>query len=171
ALLVGHQLDFFRGDAQNLRDRVARSIGRIDPASPHYGFVQGMFSFGLEESGDYQAAERNGLAAVAAHPEDVWAVHAVVHVYEMQGRVDEGIAFLRSREADWGSGNMFTVHNWWHLAIYLLEAGRIDAALAVYDAHIHNLESAGVPLEMLDASALLLRLYLDGDGTRGPFAP
>ena len=171
ALLVGHQLDFFRGDAPNLRDRVARSIGRIDPASPHFGFVQGMFAFGLEESGDYQAAERSGLAAVTAHPEDVWAVHAVTHVYEMQGRVDEGIAFLRSREADWGSGNMFTVHNWWHLALYLLEAGRVDDALALYDAQIHNSESAGVPIEMLDASALLWRLFLDGEDTGGRFGP
>ena len=58
ALLAGHQLDFFRGDAANLRDRVARSMRRIDPADPVFGFVQGMFAFGLEESGDYQAAER-----------------------------------------------------------------------------------------------------------------
>jgi hypothetical protein len=171
ALLVGHQLDFFRGDAANLRDRVARSIGRIDPASPSFGFVQGMFAFGLEESGDYQAAERRGLAAVAAHPEDVWAIHAVTHVYEMQGRVDEGISFLRSREADWGSGNMFTVHNWWHLALYLLEADRVDDALDLYDARIHNSESAGVPIEMLDASALLWRLFLEGQDTGGRFGP
>ena len=134
ALLVGHQLDFFRGDAANLRDRVARSIGRHRSCEPLFGFVQGMFAFGLEESGDYQAAERHGLAAVAAHPEDVWAIHAVTHVYEMQGRVDEGISFLRSRQADWGSGNMFTVHNWWHLALYLLEADRVDDALDLYDA-------------------------------------
>jgi hypothetical protein len=171
ALLIGHQLDFFRGDARNLRDRVARSIGSLDPESPHYGFVRGMFSFGLEESGHYEAAEAHGLAAVEAHPDDVWAIHAVVHVYEMQGRVADGIRFLRSREADWGDGNLFTVHNWWHLALYLLEAGKVDGALAIYDARVHNGESAGVPLEMLDASALLWRLYLEGEDTGGRFSP
>jgi tetratricopeptide (TPR) repeat protein len=171
ALLIGHQLDFFRGDARNLRDRVARSIGSIDPESPHYGFVRGMFSFGLEESGHYEAAELHGLAAVEAHPDDVWAVHAVVHTYEMQGRVAEGIRFLRTREADWGEGNLFTVHNWWHLALYLLEAGKVDEALAIYDARVHTTESAGVPLEMLDASALLWRLYLEGEDTGGRFGP
>ena len=169
ALLVGHQLDFFRGDAANLRDRVARSLRRIDPKDPHYAFAQGMFAFGLEESGDYQAAERNGFAAIEAHRDDVWAIHAIAHVYEMQGRVDEGIAFMRSREGDWGTGNMFTVHNWWHLAIYMLEAGRVDDALAIYDSRVHTPDSAGVPLEMLDASALLWRLHLESEDTGGRF--
>jgi hypothetical protein len=92
----------------------------------------------------------------------VWALHAVVHCYEMQGRVDHGITFVRSREAEWGDGNLFTAHNWWHLSLYLLEAGRPDDALAIYDAHVHNDQSSGVTLEMLDASALLWRLTLDG---------
>jgi hypothetical protein len=95
----------------------------------------------------------------------------VVHAFEMQGKVDEGIRFLRGREADWGSGNLFTVHNWWHLTLYLLEAGRYDEALAIYDAQVHNEESARVPLEMLDASALLWRLTLDGVDTGGRFTP
>ena len=57
------------------------------------------------------------------------------------------------------------VHNWWHLALYFVEAGRAQDALAIYDAEVHNASSAGVPLEMLDASALLWRLYLDGEDT------
>ena len=160
-LLVGHQLDFFLGDAANLRDRVGRSLPHIDQAHPHHGYAQGMYAFGLEESGDYPLAEHHGLAAVDRNHDDVWATHAVTHVYEMQGRIDEGIRFLRTRQADWGDGNLFAVHNWWHLALYLLEAGDTAESLAIYDRHIHNDQSAGVPLEMLDASALLWRLHLD----------
>ena len=107
---------------------------------------------------------------VEVNPDDVWAVHAVVHVREMQGRVDEGIRFLVDREADWGSGNLFTVHNWWHLALFLLEIGAIDRILDIYDAEVHNAKSDGVPLEMLDASALLWRLLLDGIDTGERFA-
>jgi tetratricopeptide (TPR) repeat protein len=169
ALLVGHQLDFFRGDAQNLRDRVGRSLGRIDPAHPLHGFVRGMYAFGLEESGNYELAEAHGLAAVETNPDDVWATHAVVHVYEMRGQVDAGIGFLRAHEADWTADNLFTVHNWWHLALFLLEAGQPEGALAVYDAQIHHDASTGVPLEMLDASALLWRLLLDGVPTGDRF--
>jgi tetratricopeptide (TPR) repeat protein len=170
ALMLGHQLDFFVGDARNLRDRVGRSLLAFDPSHPHVGFVKGMHAFGLEESGHYQSAEASGLAAVEAHPDDVWAIHAVVHAYEMQGRVDEGIRFLTERESDWGSGNLFTVHNWWHLGLFQLEAGRPDAALAIYDREVHHAQSAGIALEMLAASALLWRLMLDGVDTGDRFA-
>jgi tetratricopeptide (TPR) repeat protein len=170
ALMFGHQLDFFVGDAHNLRDRPLRSLAEFDPAHPHAGFVRGMASFGLEEAGHYEQARAMGLAALDANADDVWAVHAVVHTYEMQGMVDSGIRFLREREADWGRGNLFTVHNWWHLAIYHLEAGQADRSLAIYDAEIHHADSAGVAMEMLDASALLWRLFLDGDDTGGRFA-
>ncbi|MFN0092160.1 MAG: tetratricopeptide repeat protein, partial [Acidimicrobiales bacterium] len=171
ALAIGHQLDFFLGDAANLADRPGRSLPELDPAHPHTAFVRGMHAFGLEERGSYGAAEAAGLAAVSANADDVWALHAVVHVYEMRGRVDEGLRFLAARERDWGEGNLFTVHNWWHRALYCLEAGAVDAALAVYDAHIHHPGAAGVPLELLDASALLWRLLLDGIDVGGRFDP
>jgi hypothetical protein len=171
AVVVGHQLDFFLGDAANLRDRVGRSLNAIDPVHGHHGYLRGMYAFGLEESGNYQLAEEHGIAAVERNPDDVWAIHAVTHVHEMQGRVDDGIRFLRDRQADWGGGNLFAVHNWWHFALYVLEAERFNDALAIYDDRIHNQASAGVPMEMLDASALLWRLYLDGVDTGGRFSP
>ncbi|MGD9705711.1 MAG: tetratricopeptide repeat protein, partial [Acidimicrobiia bacterium] len=171
ALMLGHQLDFFLGDAGNLCDRPARTIGEFAPDHPHAGFVRGMQSFGFEESGFYPQAEAAGLAALEANPDDVWAVHGVVHTLEMQGRIDEGIRFMQSRVGDWGAGNLFTVHNWWHLALYCLEAGDRRRALQIYDAEVHHPGSLGVPIEMLDASALLWRFELDGADTEGRFAP
>ena len=150
ALMFVHQLDFFVGAADQLRDRPRRSLAPLGD-HPHAGFVRGMAAFGLEESGQYDEALDLGLAAVAAHPDDVWAIHAVVHTHEMRGAVDAGIRFLRSADTAWETGNLFTVHNWWHLALYQLEAGRPDEALAIYDAEIHHAGSDGVPIEMLDA--------------------
>jgi tetratricopeptide (TPR) repeat protein len=170
ALMLGHQLDFFLGDAQNLRDRPIRTLRELDPADPHIDFVRGMAAFGLEEAGHYGQALDVGLAAVGANPDDVWGIHAVVHTYEMQGKVDHGIAFLTGDGTRWENGNLFTVHNWWHLSLYHLEAGRPDRALAVYDAEIHHGASAGVPIEMLDGSALLWRMLLDGVDTGDRFA-
>ena len=171
ALMFGHQLDFFLGDAQSLRDRPIRTLRELDPTHPHAPFVRGMASFGLEEAGHYGEALDAGLAAVEANADDVWAIHAVVHTYEMQGRVGDGIAFLTSDRTRWESGNLFTVHNWWHLALYELEAGRPERSLAIYDGEIHHEGSLGVPIEMLDGSALLWRLRLDGTDTGGRFGP
>lgn len=88
----------------------------------------------------------------------------------MRGRVDTGVRFLEARVADWGSGNLFTVHNWWHLALFKLELGEVAAALLIYDREIHHAGSDGVALELLDASALLWRFHLDGLDTGGRFA-
>src|SRR5262249_24417214 len=93
ALLVGHQLDFFCGDAKTLRDRIARVTASWDPGQPHYGYVQGMLAFGLEECGAYDAATAAGHAALDADPRDVWALHAVVHAHEMRGQYESGRRF------------------------------------------------------------------------------
>jgi hypothetical protein len=171
ALMIGHQLDFFLGDAQSLRDRPIRSLREFDPDHPHTEFVRGMASFGLEEAGHYEQALDAGLAAVETNHDDVWGIHAVVHTYEMQGRVDEGIRFLTSESTQWETGNLFTVHNWWHLALYQLEAGHHERSFEIYDQQLHHANSAGVPIEMLDASALLWRMLLDDVDTGGRFGP
>lgn len=170
ALAIGHQLDFFLGDATNLRDRVGRTGPEVDPDHAHAGFVLGMHAFGLEESGHYAQAEAAGVAALARNRDDVWAIHAVVHTYEMRGRIDTGTRFLLDRTDDWADGNLFTVHNWWHLALFALEAGEPSRALAIYDDRLHTPSSAGVPSEMLDAAALLWRLHLDDVPTGDRFA-
>jgi hypothetical protein len=170
ALFIGHQLDFFLGDGANLRDRVGRSFHALDPDDPRRAFLRGMYAFGLEESGHYEQARSHGLAALDAHPDDVWALHAVVHTYEMEGRVDDGLRFMAEREGDWGAGNLFTVHTHWHYALYQLEAEQPGAALATYDREIHDAGSDGLPIQMVDASALLWRLLLDGVDTGDRFA-
>jgi tetratricopeptide (TPR) repeat protein len=162
ALMFGHQLDFYLGDAGNLRDRVGRSLDAVDPDHPHRGLVEGMYAFGLEECGHYEQAEAYGLAAVARNPDDVWAIHAVAHAHEMRGRVDDGLAFLDERAGDWQGDNLFVVHLAWHRALFLLEAERLDEVLATYDLWAYSAEATAAPLQLVDASALLWRLLLDG---------
>lgn len=163
ALFAGHQRDFLTGDAQRLRDRVGGALDAWDEDDPHHGPLLGMYAFGLEESGHYEHAEEVGLAALAQNPRDVWGIHSVVHTYEMRGRFSDGIRFLDTRTDDWANGTLLTVHNWWHYALYALESGDTARVLAIYDSALHHDRSTGAAMELLDAAALLWRLYLAQD--------
>jgi hypothetical protein len=171
ALAVGHQIDFFTGSAVNLRDRIGRALGGWHADDRQLGFVHGMYAFGLEECNLYRQSEEIGQAAVERNPDDVWGIHAVVHTYEMAGRIPDGVRYMRSREADWMAGNFLNVHNSWHYALYLLQGGDTDGALAVYDRILHHEGSDDVALELLDASALLWRLQLEGTGVGDRWQP
>ena len=160
ALQVAHLMDFYRGDAQNLRNRVSRVLPHWDDSVPGYSYVLGMHAFGLEEMNQYAEAEAAGRHALALQPRDAWAVHAVTHVMEMRGRIDEGIAWLQSRQDDWAPDNGFAYHNWWHLALFHLDTARYQPALALYDAAIHP-QPAQFVLPLVDATALLWRLHLE----------
>jgi tetratricopeptide (TPR) repeat protein len=161
AIQAAHIVDFIRGDSLNLRNRISRALPHWSPSVPGYSFVLGMHAFGLEENNQYPEAEATGLRALEMAPEDCWAVHAVTHVYEMQGRIEEGARFLVQRKADWATpDNGFAYHNWWHLALFHLDRGDHQAALAIYDEVLAG--AHGMALSRLDATAMLWRLRLEG---------
>ncbi|MBV9824499.1 MAG: tetratricopeptide repeat protein [Alphaproteobacteria bacterium] len=159
ALQVGHQLDFFTGNARMLRDRIARARPAWSPETPGWHTLLGMHAFGLEEMGDYAAAEAAGREAVGIERRDAWAQHAVAHVLEMQGRTEDGIAWMTADSAAWSEDNFFAVHNWWHVALYHLETGDIAEVLRLFDGPIYGARSP-IMIDMLDAAALLWRLRL-----------
>lgn len=159
ALQAGHLVDFYRGDARMLRDRIARALPAWDPAEPGYHALLGMHAFGYEESGDFRRAESVGRRALELEPADSWAHHAVAHVLEMEGRSAEGITWMREREPHWAVDNFFAVHNWWHLALFHLDRDEIDETLALFDGPIHGARSP-LMLDLVDASALLWRLHV-----------
>ena len=159
ALQMAHVFDFFRGDARNLRDRVARVLHSWKSSDPGYHALLGMYAFGLEECGQYSKAEEIGCSALALEPRDNWAHHAVAHVLEMEGRRAEGIKWMESREAHWATDSFFSVHNWWHYALYNLDEDRVTEALRLFDGPIRQSRST-VMLDMIDASAMLWRMHL-----------
>lgn len=161
ALQVGHQIDFFRGDARMLRDRIARALPSWDHGIAGWHAVLGMHAFGLEECGDLDGAERAGLAAVAAEPRDGWAWHAVAHVHEMRGEPAAGIAWLAPARETWSTGSFLAPHNTWHLALFHLDLDEPARTLALYDEAIGGTGSS-VVLDLVDASAMLWRLRLRG---------
>jgi tetratricopeptide (TPR) repeat protein len=160
ALQVGHVADFFHGDRDNLRGRVARALPAWNRGDEGYGFLLGMQAFGLEECGAYGEAEEAGRRAQELEADDCWAQHALAHVMEMQARQEEGIAFMAERKAHWAQeDNGFAFHNWWHTALYNLDQGRPERALEIYDQGVRP-QPSEIRLMMLDAAALLWRMHL-----------
>ena len=161
ALQYAHLGDFSLGHSHLLRDRVARVLAHWNHSVPGYGFIEGMYAFGLEEAGEYQQAEERGRQAVALNKQDGWAVHAVTHVMEMQGRANEGAEFLAAGADGWAPNSMFAYHLWWHKALFHIDANDVVSALKLFDENI-SAGGFGQALELLDGSALLWRLSLLG---------
>lgn len=161
ALQFAHFGDFYLGQQSDLRDRPIAALRAWDNSEADRGFVLGMAAFGLEECGDFARAEVYGREAVALEPRDGWAVHAVTHVCEMQGRTAEGAAWLENGAHAWAPDSGFAYHNWWHLGLFALDNQDHARALEVYDTKVRPKRS-DVVLEMIDATAMLWRLRLGG---------
>ena len=121
----------------------------------------GCHAFGLEETGDYGAAERAGREAIERNPADIWGAHAVQHVFEMTGRPHDGIAWTERLEVNWRKCNNFAYHALWHRCLFLLELGEAEGALERYDREVRP-ESTDDLLDISNAVSLLWRLERAG---------
>src|SRR5262247_2647898 len=161
ALQVAHVLDFRLGQREMLRDRVARVLPHWDVGVPGFGYVLGMYAFGLEEAGDYARAEATARRALKLEPDNAAAIHVIAHVLEMRGRAREGIAWLESTRETWAANTGFANHIGWHLTLFHIELGATDRALAIYDQMLAPRPTSPTTA-LVDASALLWRLALRG---------
>lgn len=162
ALRIAHYLHFYAGDAVNMRDSVARSVAVWQDTDPYYGYLLGMQSFGLEESGDYAGAEALGKQAIDINPGDIWAGHSVTHVLQMQQRYREGISWIDSQSPYWDATNSFANHLYWHKGLYYLGTDELEAALALYDQYLVEVLSDDFYLDICNAASLLWRLEIRG---------
>jgi tetratricopeptide (TPR) repeat protein len=120
-----------------------------------------MYAYALEECGAYEEAERWGRAAVEKNPGDLWAIHSVAHVLEMQGRSAEGVKWLEYTPDQWATKNPFKAHVWWHAALFFIAQGDYDRALSLYDHEICSVNSESY-VDVSNQASLLKRLQMSG---------
>lgn len=148
------------------------NLGRLDEhlavaekaaaANDDVAWAHGMLAFGLEQCHRLAEAERAGRRAVEMTADEPWAHHAVAHVMETQGRLDEGIAWLEGFAPLWQRCNSFMLtHNWWHLALFRIDREELDLALRIYDAQVWGVWKE-YSQDQVNAASLLWRLELRG---------
>ena len=173
ALQWAHLFDFYRGDTALLGGRVAPLVAAWPDDDRLLPYVLALHAFGLEESARYAEAEATGRRALAIDARVPWAIHAVAHVMEMQGRHDEGLAWMDEHRVRWGARaagrdddiqrNGFAGHLGWHEALFALETLAVPHALALFDEYLGG-AATEITLQRVDAASLLWRIALvDGD--------
>ena len=161
AMKLHHTMAFYTGRSQALRSVIAGTLHAWDETVPGYSAVQGMYAYALEECGAYDEAEKWGRAAVAGNPDDLWAIHAVGHVLDMQRRYKEGADWLNFSAKDWADRNPFKAHLWWHCALFHLGMGDPDRALSMHDDLLRSINSDSY-VDVSNQASLLKRLEMQG---------
>jgi tetratricopeptide (TPR) repeat protein len=153
-------IHFMMGRPNEMRASIEGVIGRWDDHTAK-GYILGCHAFTLEETGEYEKAERTGKLGVDMAPDDAWGLHAVAHVYDMTARAELGLKWLEGREASWSHCNNFRFHVWWHKALMHLDMGDYDKALELYDRDIRA-DKTDDYRDIANAASLLSRLEFEG---------
>ncbi|MGH0161423.1 UNVERIFIED_CONTAM: hypothetical protein FKN15_076552 [Acipenser sinensis] len=101
ALKFAHDSYFYMGYQPQMRDCVARVLPHWKPHMPLYGYLKGMYAFGLVETNLYDRAEKMAEEGLSLNPGDAWSVHSIAHVHEMRAEVERGLKFMEQTENNW----------------------------------------------------------------------
>merc|ERR1719154_70152 len=174
---MAHECCLLLGARDKLRDIPARvmtawerlaspskgAANDANSAPPHANAAFAMYAFGLAETGAFDAAKQTATMALKLNANDALAVHAYGLACFYEGRVEEGIEFVRSRQDNWKIAPAMAVRNFWLLGLLMLESGDAGGALTVYDTEIlPRIVNSMVVLDCNDATNLLFRLCLEG---------
>ncbi|MGW7044983.1 hypothetical protein ACWGDT_20150 [Streptomyces avermitilis] len=154
-----HMLDFYLGDAPHMLASTAEAIEVFAADDPVVGYLNGLHAFALEENGLIPAAIERCRTALALNPDDIYAMHAMVHCLYETGRHEEGARYIREYMRGRDGSTPMRIHIWWHYALFELYADNIQEVLACYRVGIRRKTSLR-STEDLDAVTLLWRLAL-----------
>jgi tetratricopeptide (TPR) repeat protein len=152
---------FWVGDKQYQAEVVGGQAGYWNSQIPGYGHFLSAKSFAMEEVGNYEVAETAAREALSIEEQDLWALHGLAHVLEMQGRTDEGIEILEAAASFLNDYNLFRGHLWWHLSLFKFTRGCFDEVLELFDRQIYPKESTFY-LDIQNGVSLLARLEFQG---------
>jgi hypothetical protein len=158
ALKLAQYLSFNLGDSPAM----LRLALAVQDAAADVPYLHGMTAFAYEQCHLLREAEGAARRAIGMCRKEPWAQHALAHVMITEGRIEEGRSFMQAVSDTWvGLNSFMETHNWWHLALFLIEQGCNDEALALYDAHVWGV-CKEYSQDQIGAVSLLARLELAG---------
>lgn len=173
AVKRGQLMGLLLGEGAKIKSIVEVAGKAVKEGAPPR-FLHGMWSFGLEQEGQYEEAEakaREGLAFEAALGPDPWLDHSMAHALYFQGedRQDDAVEFLEARAAT-GSWDVEKLHPflythcWWHLALLYCERRDFALVWKIFDEQLWPTapERSSDPQVHLNALNLLWRLETRG---------
>jgi hypothetical protein len=155
AAYLAHWGYFYMGYKYQMRDSIAKILPKWRPSTPLYGYLYGMYAFGLTQSGELDKAAINALRGLELNKNDIWSTHALAHVYEYRSEADKGVKFLLDTENDWSRCDLLSTHNYWHMGLYYLEKGEHEQVINIIDNQLMR------SLDCHNAVSLMMRLRMD----------
>ena len=149
---------FMQGASEQLRDIITPIISHYENDS----YVQGMYSFALEENREFAKALEIGMRARELNSQDVWTLHALAHIYYETGAFAAGSKLLDEGIPQCEGVGFFRNHVVWHLALFEWEQGHYQKALSLYREQSADPAELLIPPNLVDAVSLLWRLDLTG---------
>ena len=138
----------------------------LDPLAPHYGedwWFEAHHGMALSEIGQHDAARPKIERSLAQVRRNAYGAHAFAHLCYETGERDSGIAFMREWLPLYDRGGGLFGHLNWHLGLFELHAGNLDAGLRLYnDAFCADDHRGAVHQKLSDSSSFLWRSELAG---------
>ncbi len=146
-----------------------REQGLVDflgPLAPHYGedwWFEAHHGMALSEIGEHDAARAKIERSLAQVRRNAYGAHAFAHLCYETGERDAGIAFMREWLPSYDRNGGLFGHLNWHLGLFELHAGNLEAGLQLYNNAFSADDHRGaVHQKLSDSSSFLWRAELAG---------
>lgn len=147
-------------------DHYERQVALLERVAPHWGedwWFDTYLGWAYVETGDCARGIPLLDRALAARATNANAAHARAHGYYETGGAAEGDAFIEDWLPCYDRGAILHCHLCWHRAVFALQLGEPDRALAIYRDGIAPGVSLTLPMfTMIDGAAFAWRAALQG---------
>lgn len=150
--------------------REPEQLELLEPLATHYGddwWFLTVHAFALLEMGQWERGRELAERSLQQRPTNSHAAHTLTHALYEAGADDEALDFLEGWLPTADRGSLMHCHNWWHHALLLMGAGRIDDAWQALDDNCMPGTSDSPSINVFtDTSSFMWRAELAGNPRR-----